>query len=119
MMIYDEFLRMNKIKPSNNGIEFILSIYRWKNGGPKPNMNYSIIIKNKKYTAAEIIGRYLKQDDTGMAAVRKLVSFYYSVSQNEANERNLKYLRGVTDYSTLCSKSRLGWRFLNNKSEGV
>ena len=100
LMIYDELLRSGKIRSDNSvGIEFILSVYRWKNGGPKPDPNYSIMIKGKKYSAAEIIATFLKQGDTGIAAVRRLIAFYYSYPVPTAiNGQDLKYIRGITDF---------------------
>lgn len=99
MMIYDEFLRTGKLKgnTATNGIQFMLSVYRWRNGGPKPNMDYSLKIKNedKVYSAAELIGLYVKPDDTGLKALWHLTGFYIQRPDAAATDGDMKCLQGV------------------------
>ncbi|MHB9139543.1 MAG: hypothetical protein ACYC4Q_09085 [Victivallaceae bacterium] len=100
MMIYDEFLRTGKLKGNSatNGIQFMLSVYRWRNGGPKPNMDYSVAIKGKKYPAAEIIGLYIKPDDTGLKALWHMTAFFEQRPEGAVSEGDLKYLNGVRGF---------------------
>jgi len=97
MMIYDEFLRTGKLKgnTATNGIQFMLSVYRWRNGGPKPNMDYSLKIDGKVYSAAELIGLYVKPDDTGLKALWRLTGFYIQRPDVVATDADVKFLEGV------------------------
>lgn len=97
MMIYDEFLRAGKLKgsTSTNGIQFMLSVYRWRNGGPKPNMDYSFKSKDKVYSAAELIGLYVKPDDNGLKALWRLTEFYIQRPDVPATESDVKFLDGI------------------------
>lgn len=99
MMIYDEYLRTGKIKVNTaDGVQFLLSVYRWKNGGPKPNMDFSAVINGKKYSAAEILGLYVGQGDTGLQSVWNLAKFFYNTSGGTIQEKDLKYLQGVRGF---------------------
>lgn len=97
MMVYDEFLRTGKLKgnTATNGIQFMLSVYRWRNGGPKPNMDYSLKSKNKVYSAAELIGLYVKPDDTGLKALWHLTGFYIQRPDVAATDGDIKFLKGL------------------------
>lgn len=97
MMIYDEFLRTGKLKgnTATNGIQFMLSVYRWRNGGPKPNMDYSLKTKDKVYSAAELIGLYVKLDDNGMKALWHLTGFYIQRPDVVATDGDVKFLEAI------------------------
>lgn len=100
MMISDELLRTGKLKVNPaDGIQFILSVYRWRNGGPKPNMSYSVVLNEKRYSAAELIGTYAPPGDTGLKIIWKLIKFYYpKYSEGTIDENGLKYLRGIRGF---------------------
>lgn len=110
MMLYDELLRTQKIKSDHSvGIEFILSVYRWKNGGPKPNMDFSVVIAGKRYTAAEVIGLNLKEGDSGLQSIWKLTKFFYNIPNGTIQETDLKYLHGVRASVKEIEPKYLGW----------
>jgi hypothetical protein len=100
MMLCDELLRTGKLKVNTaDGVQFILSVYRWRNGGPKPNMDYSINLNGKRYSAAELIGTYAPPGDTGLKIIWKLIKFYNpKMSEGTINEKGLKYLRGIRGF---------------------
>lgn len=97
MMVYDEFLRTGKLKgnTATNGIQFMVSVYRWRNGGPKPNMDYSLKTKDKVYSAAELIGLYVKPDDTGLKALWHLTEFYIQRPDATPTDGDMKFLEGI------------------------
>jgi len=96
MMLYDELLRTGKLNgDGTDGIQFILSVYRWLNGGPKPDRAYSITIDGKSYSASEIIGTYVEPGDIGLKAVWRLIRFYYGFPEGTVDEKGLKYLQGI------------------------
>jgi hypothetical protein len=98
MMIYDEFLRTGKIKVNTaDGVQFLLSVYRWKNGGPKPNMNFSVTINGKLYSAAEMLAQ-LNPGDTGLESIWKLTRLFYGIPEGTIQEKDLKYLQGIRAY---------------------
>ena len=100
MMLYDEFLRTGKLKIDiTDGTQFVLSVYRWKNGGPKPNMEFSTTIKGKQYSGAEMIGLNITNpDDTGLKAVLHLTRFFYDITEGTITEKDLKYWLGVRGF---------------------
>jgi len=100
MMLHDEFLRTGKLKiDTTDGVQFLLSVYRWRNGGPKPNMEFSTTIKGKRYSAAEMIGLNITNpDDKGLKAVLHLTRFFYDISEGTITEKDLKYWLGVRGF---------------------
>ena len=99
MMVYDELLRTGKIKSDHSiGIEFLLSVYRWKNGGPKPNMDFSTVINGKRYSAAEIIALSVGQGDTGLQSVWNLTKLFYNLSEGTIQEKDLRYLQSIRGF---------------------
>lgn len=97
MMIYDEFLRTGKLKgnTATSGIQFMLSVYRWRNGCPKPNMDYSVKIKGKVYSAEELIGLYGESGDNGLKALWRLTGFYIQRPDEVASDGDAKFLQGI------------------------
>lgn len=111
MMIYDEFLRTGKLKanPTSDSIQFLISVYRWRSGGPKPNMNFSVVIKGKKYSAAEIIGLYVRPDDTGLKAVWHLTSFFTQLPEGTLTEADVKFLKGIHEAVKYAESKYVNW----------
>lgn len=100
MMLYDEFMRTGKLNiDTTDGVQFLLSVYRWRNGGPKPNMEFSTAIKGKHYSAAEMIGLNIANpDDTGLKALLHLTRFFYDITEGTITEKDLKYWLGVRGF---------------------
>ncbi|OGS28792.1 MAG: hypothetical protein A2218_08965 [Elusimicrobia bacterium RIFOXYA2_FULL_53_38] len=95
MMVHDELLRTGKLKDTADGVQFLLSVYRWRNGGPKPNMDFSTTINEKHYSAKEILGLTNNPGDTGLKVILHMTKLFYGITEGTMTEKDLKYLLGV------------------------
>ena len=108
MMMHDELLRAGRLKVDHTDpIQFILSVYRWKNGGPPPNSDFSIVIKGERYSAKELIGLYATPGDTGLSALYKLSGFFNDLRIGAIDEKSLKYSRGVGSFMKELERRKL------------
>lgn len=100
MMIHDELLRTGKLEvDTTDAIQLILSIYRWKNGGPKPNMDYSFVHNGRRYTIKKLIGMYVKPGDTGLKILWRFTQFINQLPEGTMYDvKDLEYLIGIRKF---------------------
>lgn len=80
VLIYGELVQQGVISNQYiSGLDMLFSLYRWKNGGPKPDMSLRIALFGKTYTYGQLMGdpNNVKDGDDGLLAVMHMTKFFY------------------------------------------